>query len=95
MQRVDEEIRVKRNPAFGCGHCLPGCFALKFDSSFSMARLFDRLQFFLDRKLKSRNLAVLHIHYTQSMFRAQKKEELFGFTEFLCMFISSIFFHGN
>lgn len=83
MQWVDEEIRLKQNPAFSCAPCLPACFALRFESSFSMARLFDRLPFFLERKLKPQNLAVLHIYYTQSMFRAQKKEELVGFTEFL------------
>lgn len=39
----------------------------------------------------SKNLAVMHIYYEDNFFRSNTKEELIGFTEFLCYY-SRIFF---
>ncbi|XP_055300406.1 pickpocket protein 28-like [Sitodiplosis mosellana] len=83
INTVDHKIFMKQNPLFSCSHCLPGCFALNYDISFSTAMIFDRLPFLRERKLKSKDVAILHIYYSQTMFRAQKKEELVGFAEFL------------
>lgn len=86
MESVDQEIR-KQNPLYTCTHCMPGCFALNFDSTFSTAKIFEQTPFLRENKLNPKNIAILYVYYTKSTFRSQKMEELVSFTDFLCMFI--------
>lgn len=83
VEDVDHQIMMRQNSSFNCSYCLPGCYALNYKISFSMARINDRLTFLTEKNLKSSNLAILHVYYTQATFRAQKKEELVDFSEFL------------
>lgn len=80
---VDKEILLKQNSEFTCKHCLPGCFSLNYKTSFSMSKIFGGIEFLQRRKLEPKNVAILHVYYLRTTFRAQKKEELVGFAEFL------------
>lgn len=84
VDRVKNEIHLKRNSSFECSHCLSGCFALNYDPAFSTARIFERDPFLLKHKLDAENVAILHTYYAASSFRSQKKEEFVGFADFLC-----------
>lgn len=44
-----------------------------------------QIQLFFNRS----SISVVHIYYEESYFRSFTKEELIGFTEFLCMCASS------
>lgn len=85
MENVDLAIR-KQKPGFTCSQCLPGCFSLNYESTFSTARIFHQMPFLRERKLDPANMAIVYIFYPQSTFRTQKMDELVSFTDFLCMF---------
>lgn len=80
---VDKEILLKKNSEFTCKHCLPGCFSLNYKTSFSMSKIFGGIEFLQRKKLNPKNVAILHVYYSRTTFRAQKKEELVGVAEFL------------
>lgn len=83
VKRVNNEIHLKRNSSFECGHCLSGCFALNYNPAFSTAKIFERDSFLLNNNLDAENIAILHTYYATSSFRSQKKEEFVGFADFL------------
>lgn len=83
MKSVDKEILLKQNPEFTCKQCLPECFSLNYKTSFSMSKIFEGIEFLQRRKLNAKDVAILHVYYIRTTFRAQKKEELVGFAEFL------------
>ena len=56
--------------------CLPGCFDINYDTEVSMAPLLPRT--------KVQNISIVHFFYKKYHFRSQRKDELIGFTEFLC-----------
>lgn len=95
MKWVDREIQLKQNSSFKCSHCFTGCFQLNYDSSFSTAKIYDRVPFLQKRNLNPKDISIVHIYYGQSTFRAHKKDELVGFTDFLCMEISFIYYYEN
>lgn len=84
MKGVDREIRIKENASFRCNDCLTGCYAINYDSAFSTAKIFNKIPFLRQNKLDPKNIAIVHVYYSQSTFRSQQKEELVGFTDFLC-----------
>lgn len=94
MKRVDSEIQIQHNSSFKCDHCLSGCFAITYDSTFSTAKIFDEVTFLRQHNLDTKNIAIVHIYYSRSSFRSQRKEELVSFTDFLCR-ILHIFFVKN
>lgn len=71
------------DPSFRC-HCHSGCFQLNYDSTLSMARIFDNVPFLTRRGLDPKQVAILHAYYARSTFRAHKRHELVGFVDFLC-----------
>lgn len=89
VARVRQQIEMQINNSFVC-NCLPGCYAIAYESEMSSAPLLH------DSKGKStstiaaldaydvEDLAILHVFFRDGSFRAQRKEELIGFTEFLC-----------
>lgn len=81
------------NSSFKCDQCISPCFSLNYESSFSMARIFDRVPLLWKMRLNPKNVAILHTYYNHNTFRAHKKEALFGFTDFLCKRI--LFFRNN
>lgn len=93
VKKVDREIQIKQNASFKCDHCLSGCFAINYDSTFSTAKIFEKIPFLRRNKLQTKNIAMVHIYYSHSTFRSQRKEELVGFTDFLCkIFIIFMYF---
>lgn len=81
---VDQEMIYVRNASFNCNHCLAGCFAMNYDSTYSTGKIFEKIPFLRRNNLVTKNIAIVHIYYGQSTFRSQHKEELVGFTDFLC-----------
>lgn len=79
----------QQDPLFKCDQCMSGCFELNYHSSFSTAKIFGRVPFLRQRRLDPNDVAILHVYYSRSNFRAQKRDELVGFTDFLCKTESS------
>lgn len=82
--KINREIRSNRNGSFKCDHCLVGCFSINYDTTYSTAMIFNEMPFLNKRNLPLDEISVLHIYYGSSSFRNQKRDELVGFTEFLC-----------
>lgn len=90
VQNVQSMIESKTNSSFMC-HCLPSCYAIGYDADMSAAPLLTQAKHshvqYRSDVLKSHNvkdLAILHVFFKETHFRSQIKEELIGFTEFLC-----------
>lgn len=65
--------------------CLPSCNSVDYDSELSSAPILNPVQLFPklnDQEIQ--NLSILQVFFRENSFRAQKRKELFGFTEFLC-----------
>lgn len=78
------------NPLFKCDQCIGPCFGLHYDGQVSMAKIFNRVPFLRKRRLDPNNVAILHTYYNRPTFRAHKKDELVGFTDFLCKILISL-----
>lgn len=63
-----------------------GCFEVSYDAEVSMAPLLQDAPILQqsNRSLSGPNVSVVHIFYKNNYFRSQKKNEIIGFTEFLC-----------
>lgn len=85
VNTVVRELQSKTNSSFAC-ECLPGCFALAYDTEMSLSPLLKQSPLLQEKKLIASNTAMVHIYYKDQSVRAQKKDELVGFTEFLSMF---------
>lgn len=81
---VDRQLQLKKNDSFKCPECLGGCFSIHYDSTFSTAKIFNETPYLSKHKLKARDIAFVHTYFARSTFRSQRKEELVGFTDFLC-----------
>lgn len=77
-------LQSKANESFQC-ECLPGCFALNYATEISMSQLLDRSPWLQEKNMRASDAAIVHIYYRENSFRSQRKEELIGFTEFLCI----------
>lgn len=84
VKNVNKELKYQRNSSFKCDACLSGCFALTYSTSFSMSKIFEQNPWLKEKNLNPKNIAILHAYYAQTSFRSEKKEELFGFADFLC-----------
>lgn len=93
VNSVTDALQARVNESFHC-ECLPGCFALNYATEISMSQLLNdnRSPWLLENKMRPSDAAIVHIYYRENSFRSQRKEELIGFTEFLCIsFIFMIF----
>lgn len=86
IKMVEQEIQTEQNSSFKCDQCLSGCFAINYDYTFSTAKIFERVPILQQNNLTIKNIAIVHTYYSQSSFRSERKEELVGFTDFLCEF---------
>lgn len=79
-----------------CENCVPACFELSYDTVIT-SMPFVKANFTTKEDIPQRlfkddfdggrsDLAIVHIYYGNNFFRSIVKEELFGFTEFLCEF---------
>lgn len=83
VSQVNRELRLKTNSSFIC-ECLPGCYGIAYETEISLSPLLERSPLLEQNKLVASNTAMLHIYYKEQSVRSQRKEELIGFTEFLC-----------
>lgn len=91
VKNVKREIRLQANDSFTC-KCPYGCHAIKYDMSLSATPIFAEASFMKTRNLTARNTGILHVYYQSSYYRSHNKEELIGFTEFLCNYQFNFFF---
>lgn len=89
VNRVTELLKLKTNDSFQC-ECLPGCFAINYDTEMSFTKLIAGSPLLQFHRLHDRNAAIVHVYYKGNSFRSQRKDELIGFTEFLCEYSSVI-----
>ncbi|XP_031626094.1 pickpocket protein 28-like isoform X2 [Contarinia nasturtii] len=82
VNRVIRELRTKTNSSFIC-ECLPGCYAIAYETEISLSPLLPQSPLLQGKKLVVSDTAVLNIYFKEPSVRAQRKEELIGFTEFL------------
>lgn len=83
VERVTNEIQSQKNESFTC-QCLPGCYEVNYNAEVSMAPLLQEAPLLAKQGHLGPNVSVMHIFYKSNFFRSQKKDELIGFTEFLC-----------
>lgn len=80
---VKHELQFGKNDSFKC-ECFYGCNAIKFEMGFSATPIYERAPTIKKRGLNGANTSILHVYYQRGYYRGQNKEELIGFTEFLC-----------
>lgn len=90
VQNVMHMIESKTNDSFMC-NCLPSCYAINYEAAISAAPILTQASHshveYKSSVLSSHDvsdLAILNIFFMENSFRSQIKEELIGFTEFLC-----------
>lgn len=83
VNSVARSLQAENNSSSQC-ECLPGCFAVNYATEISISQLFNS-PWLKEKEMFSADTAVVHIYYKENSFRSQRKEELIGFTEFLCM----------
>lgn len=90
VKNVMQLIESKTNSSFTC-NCLPSCYAIGYEAELSVAPTLTQAQHShvkyktsLLKKYAVSDLAILHVFFQENNFRSQIKEELIGFTEFLC-----------
>lgn len=90
IQSVTRLIASKTNSSLMCD-CLPSCYALHYTSEISSAPILNQASHshveYTSNVLERYpigDLAIVHIFFKEFSFRSQIKEELIGFTEFLC-----------
>lgn len=81
----DIETQSSVNASLAC-ECLPGCFEIKYDTEVSVAPLLPNEEMLQTRGLSAQNVSIMHIFYKYKYLRSQSKDEIIGFTEFLCTF---------
>lgn len=97
---VKDAMDLRLNDSFTCS-CMPSCYAVSYDTEISISKLLERSYGIREKMLRSmttdyvkENIAVVQIYYKESLFRSQNKEELIGFTEFLCKRFRCFYFFG-
>lgn len=91
IDTLRNEIKVGSNSSLKCD-CPYGCHNIKFEMELSSMPIFEGAPRLQKNNLSRGNASILQVYYQSTYYRSEDKEELIGFTEFLCMFISSIFF---
>lgn len=80
---VKHELQMGTNDSYKC-ECFYGCNAIKFEMGFSATPIFEFSPTIKKKGLNAANTSILHIYYQRGYYRGQDREELIGFTEFLC-----------
>ncbi|KAI4464283.1 amiloride-sensitive sodium channel-related [Holotrichia oblita] len=82
--------QIKRTLYLNRCNCLPGCYELSYEKSFSQL-VFDKNVRPTEDALKNlsanycaENIAILNFYYTQQDYEGMLKSEMCGFSEFLC-----------
>lgn len=61
-------------------------FQVNYATEISLSPLLSRSPWLQEKGMRSSNTAIVHIYYKENSFRSQRKDQLIGFTEFLCTF---------
>ncbi|PNF19404.1 hypothetical protein B7P43_G03628 [Cryptotermes secundus] len=105
MRLVDESLNTSNSetvskdlPPKHC-QCLPGCSELRYGSTLSSSTMSGYFAMNKEYSTKDgtyfrRNVAVVHLFFTESQFMSYYKSELFGLTEFLFSAMSSLIPRG-
>ncbi|XP_013106042.1 pickpocket protein 28 [Stomoxys calcitrans] len=88
--QVQSEIESS-NTSASCDACLPGCFELNYQTTFTASQMVmgdfrSSDEFPKEIFEKARNisdLSIVHFYFVSNTFRGTTKSEMFGFTEFL------------
>lgn len=91
VDKVRLELQLAMNDGFQCDFPY-GFNAIKYDMSLSSIPIFDRAPILKKNHLLYKNAAILHVYYQSTFYRSENKQELIGFTEFLCKHILIYFF---
>lgn len=83
VYEVTKQLQLQRNASFICD-CLPGCSSISYESEVSMARIMPGSMLMRKYRLNESSTGILHVFFRERYFRSQKREEIIGFTEFLC-----------
>lgn len=83
VNNVKQELQLGQNDSFKCD-CFYGCDAIKFDMGFSATPIYGESPIIRRKGLSVGNTSILHVYYQRGYYRGSDKEELIGFTEFLC-----------
>lgn len=84
VNQVKAEIRLATNESFKC-ECPYGCHAIKYEMGLSAIPIYEQAPLLKERNMLAENSAILHVYFQSTYYQSQNKEELIGFTEFLCM----------
>lgn len=80
VDKVRLELQLAMNDGFQC------------DMSLSSIPIFDRAPILKENHLLYKNVAIWHVYYQSTFYRSENKQELIGFTEFLCKHMLIYFF---
>lgn len=83
VNNITRQLQSRENENFHC-NCMYGCYDLKYDSELSSTPIFNRAPLLDQFGVAADDMAVLHVYYENLIYSSQKKEQLVGFTEFLC-----------
>lgn len=81
VNRVRDELHAGMTDSFKCD-CPYGCHDIKFDMELSSTPIFKDLM--KKKGVLAENASILQVYYQRGFYRSQDREELIGFTEFLC-----------
>ena len=98
-RQTQREI-VSSNTNLTCDICYPACFELSFTPSISSVQIlkgnFSTRDNYPDGIFNDNinDLSILHFYYESNFFRGMTKDEIIGFTEFLCKYRIPICIYG-
>nr|XP_036677039.1 pickpocket protein 28 [Drosophila suzukii] len=97
--RVQTEIESSLTN-LSCESCWPGCFELTYKATLSTASIVSDPRFQAGENLpdyifhgpysNASEISILHFYYMSNIFRSTTKSEMFGFTEFLLIYINRV-----
>lgn len=78
--------KLKVNQSVDCD-CLPSCNIIEFQAEVSSAPILNPVPLLPNLSTQEiENISILQIFFRENSFWAKKREEIFGFTQFLCKF---------
>lgn len=80
---VTKQIQSQINKSFVC-ECLPSCHSINYETELSMAPIIEESPLMKTNSMQVKDTSILHIFFREGFFRSQKRDEIIGFTEFLC-----------
>ncbi|XP_011645500.1 pickpocket protein 28-like [Pogonomyrmex barbatus] len=91
VKLYDEDLTNSNVTKIPSCNCWPGCFEINYRIELSQNKLiptFQTAKRYVKKNMNyfTENMAVVHLFFVDSQFTKHIKNELFGFTEFLCRY---------